>query len=411
MTLQISDGVTTVTLSGDASVIKACDYFPSTPERNGKSYNDVTETFGVIMEGAASAIIATVNAIEELLDQAVDGPKRAKTRRVIITYNVTGIAETRKCEVLEGRVLWDVDPLYRRLHDSTAAVQVTVIWRRRYYWYLPSVTLTTASITNGGGGAAGNSWTWNNIQGSLPAPVRLTLTNVSGATRQTRRFYLLNDADDVLGTDAFLTPATAAVSWGAGSDHNAPRWPLVIPTTTTAKLAGERYRLLAGFSSLPDGVYVRASVYAYVSGVYLLLQRGDDVLTTGKKLLDLGSLDLSPAGAIGASSSLAIVLTVYAPLAGSATLAFVQLSPAEPALTIYQNGFGLPNASSIVTDDIDNYDYMLTARHSIIETSGEMLLYPGQANRLRLLFDEDGLFEPSRQWQVAGTYQPRKLTV
>lgn len=409
MTLQISDGVNTVTLSGDGVAIKSCTYFPTPPERNGDSYNDVTETFNVILEGTPAAIITTVNTIEMLLDQAATSARRNPDKRLIASYNVTGIAETHKSEILEGRVPWDPNPLYRRLQGATTAVQIAIIWRRRYYWELADVALSTNTITNGTGG---NSFAWSGIAGTLPAPLRLTLTNASGVSLPSRRFYILNDADNTMGTTAFLTPATPTQSWGAGVDHNTLTWPIVVPQATAALMTGERYRILAGFTSLPDGVYVRASVYAYVSGLYLLLQRGGDVLSTGKKLLDLGSLNLSPAGNIGTPSSFAIVVTVYAPLAGSATLAWLQVSPAEPALTLYQNGFSLPNGSTIVHDDMDDYAYMLaTQRHPLIDAEGELLLYPGRTNRLRILFDEDGAFVPSRQLQVSGTYRPRKLTV
>lgn len=407
MTLSMSDGVTTVTLSGGVGVIKACSYFPGTPERNGDGYNDVVESFGVILEGMRADVIAAVNSIEMLLNQAT--LKRRRSRRLFASYNVAGGAGTYKSEILDGRVLWDSDPLYRRVQDTAAAVQVEVIWRRRFYWEGDSVALSPITITNG---TAGNTFVWSGIAGVLPAPVRLTLTNAAGVEMPTSTFYILNDAANTLGTAAFLTPATATVTWDGGLDHNMLLWPLSLPSEMMAAVAGERYRILAAFSNLPSSVYVRASVYAYVDGVYMLLQRGSDVPSGGRELLDLGALNLPPSGDIGTPSSLMIVLTIYSPAAGTATLSFVQVSPAEPAVTLYQNGFILEVGDSVVYDGMDEVSYLaMSQRHAVVYAAGELVLYPGQSNRLRVLFDEGVNFVPTRQLQVSGAYRPRKLTV
>lgn len=408
--LQLTDGVTTVTLSGGTTPILACDYFPQPPDRNGDGWNDVPETARVIMEGTAASIINAVNGIERMLQLAADHDKRGASRRVFLLHSVAGLPAYRS-EVLEGRVVWDGNALYRRLPSSgTTAAQVAVIWRRRYYWEANDETaLTGSTITNDGNG---NFFSWNSISGSLPTPVRITLTNVNGVQIPSRRFYIHNDVANVFGTDLpVLVPGTGASSWTGGSAHNILRWPLAVPTALANKLQGERYRLLAAFSSLPSGIYVRASIYAEIGGVYILLRAGGDVLSTGLQLLDLGAFHLPPAGNVG-TASLVVVLTIYATASGSATLLAVQLAPSEPALTLRQIGFNLPAGASVVYDGMEDAAWLaLPERSPAVEAQGELLLYPGQTNKIRILFDEETVYAPTRQLQVAGAYRPRKLTV
>ena len=77
-----------------------------------------------------------------------------------------------------------------------------------------------------------------------------------------------------------------------------------------------------------------------------------------------------------------------------------------------QSGFDTANGYGVVYDGYDGGHYLaLAQRHSVIDADGELLLYPGQANRLRILFDERSGFDPSRQLAVSGSYSPRWLTV
>lgn len=406
--LQLTDGVTTVTLSGGTSPILACDYFPQPPTRNGDSYEDVTETATVIMEGTASAIVGAVNSIERLLGWAATNKR--PDRRIFLLHSVAGQA-TYRSEVLNGRVVWDSNALYRRLPSSgVTAAQVAVVWKRRYYWEANSETaLTGYTIANDGNG---NFFSWSGVNGTLPAPVRIALTNANGTAIPSRRFYIHNDVANVFGADLpVLVPGTAASSWTGSSAHNVLRWPLAIPSQIASKLQGERYRLLAAFSSLPSNVYVRASVYAEIGGVYMLLQSGGDVLSTGLQLLDLGAFHLPPAGNVG-TASLVVVLTIYATASGSATLLAVQLAPSEPALTLRQIGFNLPAGASVVYDGMEDAAWLaLPERSPAVEAQGELLLHPNQNNKIRILFDEETVYAPTRQLQVAGAYRPRKLTV
>jgi len=171
----------------------------------------------------------------------------------------------------------------------------------------------------------------------------------------------------------------------------------------------------AAFSSIPDNVYVRASVQTVISGVPNLGQAGGELLASGnngKQLMDLGALNMPPSGYIGTSAVFSIVLSFYANFGGSATLLWVMIAPAHTTLDLRQAGYNIATNQAVVHDGIEGVDYLsLASKYPGIERTGELLLYPGQQNKLRFLWDEGNTFNAARQLSVAGVYRPRRLLV
>lgn len=414
MFLQLSDGVAQVTLSGGGAV-RGCTYFPATPERKNGEYDDVTESAEITLRGTASDVRAAANAVERLLELAVLRQAGGTNGRVYLNYKPVDSDSMYRSEVLDGRLVWSSAPGLRRLGDSAPTVQAKVIVRRRYFWEGPEVELPSGAVTNGDGGY-GNTLLWNGVQGTLPAPVRVTLVNASGASLTSHRFYVQNDAADRFGaTGAFLYPAQPLCTWLDHVRHSNPLWRIDIPQATAAKLKGERHRILAAFDGVSNNLYLRANLFAVVDGVLLPMQQGPEVQTGGPggtELLDLGALNLPPAGDIGSPSAYSIVLTGYYDASGGGTLRWVHVSPAAPSVTLIQLGFTLDVGGGVVHDGIEGVSYLsLAQRHPVVEAAGSLLLYPNQPNRIRILFDEYDNFEPSRALTVYSSYRPRRLTV
>jgi len=412
MQLQLTDGTTTVTLSG-TSPVTGCTYFPNTPDRKGGVYEDVTETAQVVLTGTAANIRTSVNSIERLFELAALRQAGGTNPKVYVNY--APVAETaHRSEILEGRVIWDTNPGLRRLSDTNPTVRIGVIWRRRFYWEGAETSLGTATVNNG---PSGNTLTYNSVTGSLPAPVRLTLTN-PGSSISTQKFYIANDVANLFATtDHFLYVAggSESVTWSGSTSHSNNLWTINVPTALAAAMRGERYRVWAAFSSIPDNVYVRASVQTVISGVPNLGQAGGELIAggnNGKQLMDLGALNMPPSGYIGTGAVFSIVLSFFAGFGGSATLLWVMIAPAHTTLDLRQAGYSIATDQAVVHDGIEDVDYLsLASKYPGIERTGELLLYPGQQNKLRLLWDEGNTFNAARQLSVAGVYRPRRLLV
>jgi hypothetical protein len=76
MYLDISDGTTTVVLSG-TSPVKGCTYFPQTAQYRSGDWQPVTEDATVNLQGTAANIRTTINNVETLLQAAIRRQKRA----------------------------------------------------------------------------------------------------------------------------------------------------------------------------------------------------------------------------------------------------------------------------------------------------------------------------------------------
>jgi len=423
MILNISDGTTTVVLSGTAPVL-GCTYFPATSD-NGK---DVTETVEVNLRGTAAAIRAAVNDIEQLLTDAKLRTDNL-TPRVFVNYNPLSSGDNFRSEIYDGRVVWSTDPGRRRLGDTNPTVRINIVWTRRGWWegaetelYLSSSTQTEriGGVTVYNNDNVGNSniigIASNRVVGTRPAPIRIRITNASGGTLSWRNFYIGNNVNSapasadvwLLGSEA--TSPGAAQTWAGGITHTSRMWTIALSATLLGQTQGRRFRVIAAFTSLSNAEYLRASVGSWIGSVYGAQQIGAERLTSATgKLVDLGLFNLPPGGYNVANSSAALVLSVRSSLAGSGTLDFVQLMATDSFRQLTQIGYDAANGDSIEDDGIEGGAYLLNGSNKlpIISAGGEPLkVYPEKTQRMYVLFEENGTFTAARQMTVQAWYRP-----
>ena len=423
MILNISDGTTTVVLSG-TSPVRGCTYFPVASD-NG-AY--VTESAEVNLSGTATAIRAAVNDIEQLLSDALLRTDNL-TPKVYVNYNPLSSGDNFRAEILAGRVVWSENPGLRRLGDTNPTVRVTVIWTRRGWWegpltelYLSSNTQTEriGGVTIYNNDNVGNTnWVGiasNRVTGTRPAPVKIRITNAAGSTLSWRNFYLANNVNSapasadvwLLGSEA--TSPGAAASWAGGIDHGSRMWTIPLSATLLGQTQGRRFRVLAAFTSLSNAEYLRASVGSWIGIVYGAQQTGAERLTSAAlKLIDLGVFNLPPGGYNVANSSAALVLSVRSSLAGSATLDFVMLMATDSFRQLSQIGYDAANGDSVEDDGIEGGAYLLSGANKlpIVSAAGEPLkVYPEKVQRIYTLFDENAGFTAGRQLTLQAWYRP-----
>ena len=146
MLLTLSDGVTTITLSGGSNAILGCTYFPDTAQYRESAWQPVTETAEVNLRGTRSAMRATTGNIETLLQAAQRGQATGAGPRVFVNYKpVDANAATYRSEVFDGRVVWSTDPGLRRLGDTNPTTRIAVIWTRAPGWDGPETEISLSS--------------------------------------------------------------------------------------------------------------------------------------------------------------------------------------------------------------------------------------------------------------------------
>src|SRR5574343_414825 len=316
MQLRVTDGTTTVTLSGQTG-IAGCTYFPATASAGGAQ---VSETAEIVGSGTAAQIRSAANSIQKLLDDARRRRASGLGTRVFVEYKPVDSDTLYRSEILDGRVVWSAEPAYRRLGDSTPAIRYAVILERAPWWEGPETELAISA--NGQSAATGgrtltndgvNNWVQvadTQVGGTLPAPVRLRLINNTGSEQGYARLHV--------GINALAAPTTfghviqgenqvsgygsdqangsssggyyARVSGGAAGGIIC-HW--VVPAAMMA--AGGRWLqlLMALAGDAPTGTTVKWSIYDF-AGLVLLWEGQEVALAAGTRLHDTGAVPIPP---------------------------------------------------------------------------------------------------------------------
>lgn len=419
MLLQLTDGTTTLQLSGSGTYI-GCTYFPT--RGDGEK---ATETIPCILEGDAATVRGAVNDIEQLLRQAANRDK-ALTARVYLNFRPVDSGDVFRAEVLGGGVQWAQAPAERSLYNSTSTVKISVIVTRVDRWQGPEeeMYLSSSSQSERVGGVAaaindnGSTPNWVQIlsarvKGTQPAPIRLRITNSSGSGLAWRNFFI--------GVNAYSSPGSAdlwllgseatggaTASWAAGIGHSALQWLIALNATLLGQTQGRTFRVIGAFTSISATAAVRASVGPYVGGVFDFGRIGMERQNVGG-VIDLGEFALPPGGYNVANAAAALAITVRSASSGGGTLDFVMLMPTDSYRRLRQNAYSIPNGDAIEDDGIEGGAYWLSgsSRYPTVRASGApLMVFPERDQRIYIMADENAAWNAGRAITVRAWYRP-----
>lgn len=424
MLLRLTDGTTTLTLSGAGTYLGAT-YFPTSQAGADR----ITETVPVILEGTETAIRGAVNDIEQLF-AAARTRQRNLTPRVYVEFRPTDSGDIFRAEIFDGAAVYDQDPAKRSLYNTVSTVQVAVAWTRRaklqgpeeeVYLSGPSQTERLGGVTtynNDNATATAANWfqaAANRIKGTQPAPIRLRITNASGAGLPWRNFHIGNNvysspaSADVwlLGSEAV---SGAAANWTSGTTHSSLAWIFPLSATLLAQTQGRTFRVLAAFTgAVGTNGYLLAHVGPYIGSTFIKQHTTVGERLAGNQLLDLGELPIPPGGYNVANAGAALVITARGTGSGGGTIDFVQLMPTDSYRKLEQIGYTASNGDAIEDDGIEGGAVAILSgtRNGIVSAAGEpLMVYPERINRFHFLFDEGGNFTAGRQVTVQAWYRP-----
>lgn len=447
MLLQLTDGTTTITLSG-TSPVRGCTYFPAAPQRNGGELQPVTETAEINLSGTAAAIRATVSGVETLLRQAVERQTTGVGERVFVLYKpVDADSAAYRSEVLDGRAVWSDNPGLRRLGDAYPVARVAIIWQRRPWWEGDEAELqlsaSAQSAATGGRATVNDPANGNWVQiaaaqigGNLPAPVRLHLTNTAGASRNFRRVMVgANAYSDPANLVHFLqgearnsggsTQADATASGGSRVDVTLSASPTAytwtLPQADLQRTRGRRFRVLLRTGGATGSAYIQPQVRT-TAGV--VVWAGDELALTMpiyESWQDLGVVPLPPGGYGTGAAAMRLGLAMRG--AGIIALDVLQLTALDSYLHMELPGVGVAigNNETIVHDGIEGMAYHLASAVRVpLPTAfgGALTLQPGMINRLYILYQLNaaqtggaGDAPVAGSLSVRAYYRPRRVTV
>lgn len=415
-------------------------------------YNNVTETIelsvlGISAGGGLSTTLAqdAFNTIEKFLYEARRYQKYRTGSKVYLEYQVDGDTHFWRSEILFGRLELQQDAMQIW---GNAHIPCLLHITRRYYWErtgaLTEIRLTSAYHTtpktagvwvynSNAGGTVGNyvQISGTEIVGDLPAPAKIQLQNITGASQSYRNFYIANNAFNTASVFAHTMEGESSVY---GTQVNAAGcsggkymqtsfsgttfflWPM---TTRLLYGGGRTFRILARFATYPlsTPVYVRA-VLANEDGL-LPVATGEEVKLPADgsniyELVDLGSLPLPPNGNGLPWDTMTLKLEMRAASNATVGLDYIQLMPTEEYRHIVMRG-GLMIANGALLDDgTEGKTYMVEdgANKPYFSPRGSYInVYPGITQRLYFLHDEGTVSDINNVSTVFMWYRPRRLTI
>lgn len=410
MLLRITDGTTTITLNNDGGSVSTgligARYFPITGD--GET---TTEPITVAFAGTSSNALSSIREIKRLLSDAKVRQTEMGNARVYLEYQISSSDSVYRSEIIDGRDDWGESKQLRQIYESDVAGELTLFIERLDWWEASaSVSVGSATIRNGNTSPY-NIVTLSTIPGSLPTPLSIECVNAAGATLNARSFYLNVDAFAGMTTNQhLLIPSTATVSWTGSTTHSSILYALPLSATILSKLAGKSINVIAAFSSITSGIYLRAGLYSSYGGVYAPLNTANEqYVVSSRTMFDLGTLEVPKV----ATGGLVVVITAYATVTGSATLSFAQVAPSSNAMKL-EAAYTMAVGEKVGHDAIEDVAYFVSGGvnyPTVRKSGGPLFAYPGRTNRLHLLFDEHGSFNASRQMTVTVACRPRRRSI
>lgn len=433
--VSVSDGTTTISLCADGCLLTYYVPTPGNYDASGGAQTVSESVEFVIIDDTPALVQAKYQAINRLLAQAVERGGRT-SHTAYLQLKVTDESDTWRSEIVAFRMALESDfaasfaetvlgvrlmltrLAYWETVDESDAGTVHVVngdgvVDELGFWIGPGGPITyEGSVSLGEGDNARNAGSWQTIDGVLPTPAHLTITNESGGAITLKRALVANDVYAEFTGAEHLIQSAAAASWTDSSAHSTARWVLALTDTQIEKAqAAGGLRLLAVFTSISAGVYVRATLNHVVTGpTYTEAWRGPEVLTTStRKVYDLGFFSLPPQVGSG-FSDLSLILTVYAEATGSGTLDFVQFCPGLDLVVLEGVGLSWANAETLDWYGDERYGYM-SDYHASISASGRLMLEPARTNRVMVLVEGSSGVDSTAKLIVGVKYRPRRATI
>jgi len=410
MILRITDGTTTYTLHNDTGSTSAgiggATYFPT--EGDGETARDTIE---VVFSGTPDNLISTFNNLSRMITRASQGPTGIAPVWIEYQLRDSGIHALIWRSPIESAVIsWSSDRTLRNMSTTEAFGEATITLTRADYWEGAEVTITSNGLKNGMASPYNVAF-HTTVDGNLPTPIKVRITNTSGAL-SSRNIYLYADIFASLSTDQHFVLSNQSSSWVSSSAHTALRWLMTIPNAVVAKLAGQNVNVMAAFSTLSPDIYLRAGLWADVDttvfAAYEPVSLGGEKFISDRKLVNLGTVQVPKT----ITGNLFIVVTANSQVSGSGAMLWVQLSPAEGGVHLRVGDWA--NNDAIVYDGPNKAAYYETGGlkfATVYPSGGPLLMWPATWNRLHVLFDETTGITLTRTFNVAITVRPRRRTV
>lgn len=401
------------------------------------SWSNVTETIPLHISAASDELVADkIRAIERLLDLARQGSIGHLDDRLYLRLQFDHDTEAWRSQILAARL--EVATVSNQIWRNFARADLIIT--RRYYWEteaMKSVAVSSGTTTTATTGyatvynsddthATQRNWfqiAADQVIGSIPAPAKIYIKNISGASRSLAAVHLGNyvyadptNVDPIFRSeDAAFTDTTPGTT-----EQDVYNWSLA-SNGLCDDFRGQFGRFLVVWSNNPAiDTLVRAALRFGSAGPNVDLALGEQMLnTTSETVTDLGALPIPPSS-FTAGFGTNVYLAVRAKAAsGTDTLGidWLQIMPSGAGKYRVVKGISTLTMSvdGEIIDDGPNgtvYGYLSgTPYPTVRPLFSPIHLWPGKVQRLRMIIAGGPLsMEAGQAWAVKIEYKPRRLS-
>ena len=433
--LSITDGTTTFSLSTTNAMLTL--YVPTEAQQGETS---VTESVELMFYAAsASAMQTAIQTLQRLLEGVRRRQQWGVGPRVYFQFQPDGDATTWRSEMLDARLEYKEDTLNV---FAQAKMPATLLVQRVPYWEgaLTQIPLTNQSASNNTSGITiynhDDSGTNHDnyvqiaaadVGGSLPAPVKLQLTNNTGSTVNYKQILLACNAFCDPGNFAHILEGEAKASGGStgsNADSSGSSYATLTVNTSASHqwdlsatflqdTQGHDFHVLARLRSINGTVYMRPAVYE-ATGNYALWQ-GDEiqagVLTD--TLLDLGTVPLPPGGYATAYAAQRLSVAMRSASSVVVETDFLAFFPANTFRKLRMLST-IANSTAIVDDQTEGRAYSITSSAdtpNVVTAGMPLTVWPNTLQRIFVLWSLADLSAPiASTLSVKAWYRPRRAS-
>ena len=433
--LSITDGTTTFSLSTTNAMLTL--YVPTEAQQGETS---VTESVELMFYAAsASAMQTAIQTLQRLLEGVRRRQQWGVGPRVYFQFQPDGDATTWRSEMLDARLEYKEDTLNV---FAQAKMPATLLVQRVPYWEgaLTQIPLTNQSASNNTSGITiynhDDSGTNHDnyvqiaaadVGGSLPAPVKLQLTNNTGSTVNYKQILMACNAFCDPGNFTHILEGEAKASGGStgsNADSSGSSYATLTVNTSASHqwdlsatflqdTQGHDFHVLARLRSINGTVYMRPAVYE-ATGNYALWQ-GDEiqagVLTD--TLLDLGTVPLPPGGYATAYAAQRLSVAMRSASSVVVETDFLAFFPANTFRKLRMLST-IANSTAIVDDQTEGRAYSITSSAdtpNVVTAGMPLMVWPNTLQRIYVLWSLADLSAPiASTLSVKAWYRPRRAS-
>lgn len=436
--VSITDGTTTITFTA-ANGYQVEEYDPRTPDaENGGDVDSIAETLQIYITGSSGGQVQTRQAaLERLLGGVRNRAKSGVGPRVFLQLQLDSDASTWRSELF-AYALPPKEQALRLWPNNVVSLELSILRAPWWEGALAQLPLTNANGSNNTSGLTiydhddSGSGHDNYVQiaaadvgGSLPAPVKIELTNSTGSTQNYAWIWMANNAfSDPANFTHILEGESVASGGSTGSNSDSSNSGYSTITINTQDVQqwtlsqallqdamGYDFHLMARFRSVNGTVYLRPAVRD-ATGTYALWT-GDEVQVTitSDPIVDLGVIPLPPGGY---STAYAAQRLYVAMRSASSVVVQVDFFAFFPAGTFRRLRLlsTIANGVKITDDQPEKRGYSLNGSvetPNVAPQGRDLLLYPNTLQRIYFLWSLGGLTAPIDQtFTVKAWYRPRR---